>query len=279
MAYQAEISRTNPSCFLFLIDQSGSMSDRFGAGGGSESKAQGLATAFNRCIQELIIKCSKDMEVMRYFQVGVIGYGNRVGPALSGALKDQELVWIDDIYQNPLRVDDVTKKVSDGAGGLVETTIKLPVWLEPVSNGGTPMSNAFQQAHRILSPWVQEHPSAFPPVVMHFSDGEPTDGDPTSVAKQVMDLSTDDGNVLCMNLHISSSHANPIVFADSADALPDNYAKMLFGISSVLPDYMRPLAKEYGYATSDESRGFVFNGEIEQVIAFLDIGTRPSNLR
>ena len=27
MAYSAEISRTNPSCFLFLIDQSGSMQE------------------------------------------------------------------------------------------------------------------------------------------------------------------------------------------------------------------------------------------------------------
>ncbi len=27
MPYSAEISRTNPTCFLFLIDQSGSMGD------------------------------------------------------------------------------------------------------------------------------------------------------------------------------------------------------------------------------------------------------------
>lgn len=94
-----------------------------------------------------------------------------------------------------------------------------------------------------------------------------------------MELSTDDGNVLLMNLHISSTRAKEIVFPDSANVLPDNYAKVLFGISSVLPDYMRPLAQEYGYPTTDQSRGFVFNGDIEQVIAFLDIGTRPSNLR
>ena len=43
MPYQAEISRSNPTCFLFLLDQSGSMSDPF-AGGAGRSKADELAT-------------------------------------------------------------------------------------------------------------------------------------------------------------------------------------------------------------------------------------------
>ena len=30
MAYSAEISRVNPTCFLFLIDQSGSMAECWG---------------------------------------------------------------------------------------------------------------------------------------------------------------------------------------------------------------------------------------------------------
>src|SRR4051812_25953965 len=128
MPYKAEISRTNPSCFLFLIDQSGSMSDRFGGSQGNSSKADELALAINRCIHELIIKCSKDVEVYRYFQVGIIGYGLHTGPALSGSLADQPLVWVDELNQQPLRVDTIQRQVPDGAGGLVPMTIKLPIW-------------------------------------------------------------------------------------------------------------------------------------------------------
>ena len=50
--YSAEISRVNPSCFLFLIDQSGSMADALDAGpqasdrpggpGTGRTKAQGV---------------------------------------------------------------------------------------------------------------------------------------------------------------------------------------------------------------------------------------------
>ena len=254
------------------------MSDRFGRGGGSESKAQGLAIAVNKCLQNLAIRCSKDV-IYRYFEVGVIGYGNRVGPAFGGALAGEKLAWIDDIDQNPVRIEEITKKVSDGAGGLVDMTVKLPIWLEPVSNGGTPMCSAFQQAYGILSKWVEDHPTAFPPVVLHFSDGEPTDGDPTAAAHQLAGLSTDDGELLLLNLHISSSRANPIVFPDSSQDLPDNYSKMMFDISSTLPEFMRMSAKDFGYDASENSRGFIFNADIELVIGFLVIGTRPSNLR
>jgi uncharacterized protein YegL len=255
------------------------MSDRFGRGEGSQSKADGLAIAINRCIQELVIKCSKDMEVLKYYEVGVIGYGYRIGSALSSSLTGKPLVWIDELYQNPLRVDVIEKMVSDGAGGLVPTTVKLPVWLESVSSGGTPMNTAFQNAYSLLVDWVQAHPTAFPPIVINFSDGEPTDGDPSDTARKLMDLSTEDGNVLVLNAHLSSSRAAPIIFPDSDANLPDQYARLLFGISSVLPDFMRVTATEYGFATSEQSRGFVFNAEIEQVIGFLNIGTRPSNLR
>ena len=69
----------------------------------------------------------------RYFQVGVIGYGAGVGPALGGNLAGQELVWIDDVYANPTRVEDRIRKVSDGAGGLIELPIKFPMWLDAVA--------------------------------------------------------------------------------------------------------------------------------------------------
>ena len=84
MTYSAEISRQNPSCFLFLIDQSGSMSDPFGAGGSSKSKADAVADAINRLLSNLVIKCAKSEGIRDYYDVGVLGYGANVGSAFSG---------------------------------------------------------------------------------------------------------------------------------------------------------------------------------------------------
>lgn len=66
MSYTATIDRQNPSCLLFLLDQSGSMADTFGGEAG-RSKAQRLADAINRLLYELFIRCTKNQsEVVRY---------------------------------------------------------------------------------------------------------------------------------------------------------------------------------------------------------------------
>ena len=38
MTYTADISRVNPGCFLFILDQSGSMSDPFGGSDAGSAK-------------------------------------------------------------------------------------------------------------------------------------------------------------------------------------------------------------------------------------------------
>lgn len=278
MPYSAEISRANPGCFIILLDQSGSMSDPFG-GEKQGSKAEALASAINRILQELVIKCSKDMSVYRYFAVSLIGYGAAVGPVLSGALAGQPLVWIDDIYTNPLRVDEVSKKISDGAGGLIETKVNMPIWFDPAANNGTPMAQAFQFALSLAQNWVAEHPASFPPIVINISDGESTDGDPTPIAEKIKSLQVQDGAALVMNLHLSSSRAPSVLFPSSNAGLPDQYADLLYNVSSELPGGMRETASELGYKLGVGSRAFVFNASLEDAIQFLIIGTRPSTLR
>lgn len=279
MPYTAEISRSNPSAFLFLIDRSGSMADPFGTGDAPRKKADGVADAINRLLQNLVIKCAKSEGVRDYYYAGVIGYGSSAGPAFSGPLAGKELVAISEIADNPARVEERTKKVDDGAGGLVDQTVKFPVWFDAVANGGTPMCKALSEAQRILSDWLTQHSACFPPIVINITDGESTDGDPTGPAESIENLASDDGNVLLFNVHLSSHKGAPIEFPESEDSLPDKYAKLLFNLSSFLPSYMRDAASQEGYSVSDGTRGFVFNADMVSVIRFLDIGTRPSNLR
>lgn len=280
MAYTAEISRANPGCFLFLIDQSGSMADPFGGGAGGKRKADGVADAINRLLQNLVIRCTKAKDVVYdYFEVGVIGYGASVGPAFAGALSGRELVPVSEIAKHPTRVEERMRKVEDGAGGLVEQKVKFPIWFGPIANGGTPMCAALEYAHQILSDWVQRHPTSYPPIVINITDGEATDGDPTGPAQKLMSLNTQDGNLLLFNCHISSRSAAPILFPSSDEGLPDEFARMLFKMSSVLPDSLRQAAQAEGFQVGDQARGFAFNADLVDVIRFLDIGTRPSSLQ
>ena len=280
MSYKAEISRDDPSCFLFLIDQSRSMDDELSIGDETQQMAKGVADSINRWLQELSIKCAKSEGVRDYYSVGVIGYGGEVGPGFVGPLEGRELIPISEIADNPARLDERTKKVPDGAGGIVEQSIRVPVWFDPVADGGTPMCKAAGEARRILEGWIADHPNCFPPIVIHITDGESTDGNPTEQLQSLTNLSTSDGDVMLFNIHLSANpNAVPVSFSDSPDDLPDAYSEMLFQTASPLTPSMRMLAKEHGFDTSEESRCFVLNADMVLLVQAIDIGTRPSNVQ
>lgn len=277
MSYSAEISRTSPTAFLFLVDQSGSMQDTMANG---KSKAQFVADVLNRTFATLITRCTKSEGTRDYFEVGVLGYSGAIAEnGLSGALSGTILHPISQIEAHPLRVEDRVKRVDDGAGGLVEQSIKFPVWFEPKAGGGTPMCNAITTAAEQLVAWCDTHPDSYPPTVLHVTDGESTDGSPESLAQQLQQISTSDGNVLLFNLHVSTSGGDPVKFPASEAGLSDSYAKLLFRMSSPLPVHLHRAAEEKGINATMESRGFVFNGDIAEIVDFFDIGTRAAQLR
>lgn len=281
MPYTAEISRSNPSCFLFVIDQSGSMSDSYADNG--MSKADALAGVINNMLQGLVLKCAKGdsdnpMGIRNYFHVGVIGYGgNGVALSLNGKNHNQGLLSISDIGNNPMKIEERAKKVPDGAGGLVETTVKFPIWFDPIATGGTPMKAAFVKANEIISDWLQQNPNCFPPVVIHITDGESTDGSPLEEMNRLKQLASTDGNVVLFNLHTHARSPISITFPGSEVALPDQYAEMLFEGSSVLPDLFKKVAfNDYGMKLQNDAKAFLLNGAYEVIIMALEIGTRAS---
>lgn len=287
MPYTAEISRANPGCLIFLIDQSSSMDDPIGrAPGGDRAdadtplrKADVVADALNRLLFELSVRCAKEEGVRDYFHIAVLGYGSTVRPALSGPLAGRELVPLSEIVAHPARFDARVKKTSDGAGGLVARTIEFPVWVEPIASGGTPMCQALGSAAALVRGWVDDHPDGFPPIVLNLTDGESTDGNPAEPATRLRYHVTGDGEALLFNLHISSNRADPIEFPGPNDPLPDQYARLLSTMSSELPPGMRAYATEQGHDVTDAARGFVFNADLSAVVQFLDLGTRATDLR
>ena len=83
-----------------------------------------------------------------------------------------------------------------------------------------------------------------------------------------------DSNVLLFNVHISSSTEEPVLYPDGAERLPDDFARQLFEMSSVLPPDFRAKFQHEDYDVGAESRAFVFNAGIMEVIQCLDIGTQ-----
>lgn len=274
--YCAEICRTNPTCFVFLVDQSGSMGKPFGQATDAtqRSKAAGLSDAINRLLNSLVIRCTKGADILDRYYVSVIGYGQQTGPALGGELAGKVIVPISDIARNPLRIENRVRKVDDGAGGLVDQKVKFPVWFEPKFSGKTPMCAALEQAWLVVNDFLMQWPECYPPMVINITDGEATDGDPTKAAELIGSLASTDGPVLMFNLHLSSREERPILFPDNDSRLPDSFSRRLFRISSPMPIPMICAAQEQ-FDVQPGARGFVFNADLVSVIGFLNIGTRP----
>jgi hypothetical protein len=272
MPYGAEINRVNPACFLFLVDQSRSMAEPFGAQP-DKSKAEGVADAINRLLANLVLKCSKPEGIRDYFSVGVISYGGKVQAALGGGLADQCLVPISELAEKSLRLERRMRKVPDGAGGFVEEPFRFPVWFEPRASGRTPMCEALGLAEKTLRPFIERHPRAFPPIVINISDGMATDGNPLPPAWSLQALTALDGSVLLFNAHLSRQEGQAIELPADEAGLPDGFARLLFRMSSPLPPPMLKAALADALPVQRGSRGFVFNADLVSVIRFLDIGT------
>lgn len=254
------------------------MEDRFG-GDAARQKKHGVADAINRLLHTLILRCTTAQGVKHAYDLGVIGYGKELRLGFGGALAGRELVPVNEVADAPVRIDERTVKVEDGAGGLVTQVKRIPIWFEPVADGPTPMAGALRDARRILLDWLPAHGSSFPPIVIHITDGDATDGDPLPEALALQQLATEDGNLLLFNCHLSDRSAQPVEFPATEEGLPDEFARLLFRMSSVLPSRFREEAAAEGYAIAPQSRGFVFNADLVRLIGFLDIGTRASNLR
>jgi len=234
-------------------------------------KCDAVASMINKIITQVAIRCYKVCGVRHYFDIGVIRYGANIGSAFTGALQGRGLVSIVDIANNPSRVEKRAIKTADGAGGIITQDVDFAVWIDPVAEGATPMCGALKYAHNIVKEWTQDHSAAFPPIVINIAGGQPTDGDPSPIAQNIMQLSTDDGNVLLYNCHISGQSSARVIFPDNDSELPGEYSKMLFNMSNILPGKIINEAQKMKYQVGAGSRGFAFNASLVELIQFLDI--------
>jgi hypothetical protein len=274
MHYTAQISRSNPACLLFLIDQSDSMNGSFVEGASGQSKAATVADAVNRLLQNLVLRSAKAGGIQDYFHVGVIGYGKTIRPGFGGKLPDELFVPISRLGEQPLRMETRTKLTSDGSGGSTEQKVKFPVWFDPQADGKTPMNEAMAAAGLAVSGFIKKYRKAFPPILLNMTDGMPSDGNPQDTARAIRNMATSNGNSLVFNLLLSHESTPPTCFPSDEKLLTDNRSKLLFRMSSELPPGMWDAAKSQGFALKPKARGVVINADPSSLVRFLDIGTR-----
>lgn len=286
MTYAAEISRNNPGLIGFLIDQSGSMDDKMA--GTNDPKATMCARYIDAFFNRLLTKNAEGEVIKNRFEIFAIGYGGMekdVSSALNGIDLNEMPISLQKLQQSSVmesRKKTVTKKVPDGADGFIEKTeeveVSVPKWIEPISDGWTPMNEALTEAYNITTNWVEEHKTSYPPIIINITDGMYNTEDPEEISEELRKLETEDGNTLFFNIHISDNATNaPISFPTRTSfSPPDDLAEKLFRMSSPLVEAMVEHGRRKDKKIDPGAVGFAYNAEFGDFIDFLDIGTRPA---
>lgn len=266
-------SSATPGYIIFLVDQSGSMANSYAEG---KTRAEFTALVINRTINELINTNLAGEKVKDRVFISIIGYGGSSNLAVDDIRSD----YLSSFADSPLRIENIKKKVSDGAGGLIEIDEQMPIFIEPIANGLTPMSDALSFAKELIEAWLQKKPDNPAPIIINISDGLPYTGTSVddamnkaiSVSKEIMAINSADGNPLIFNSHIGDGEA-PCGFEESKSELSDDQAKFLFEISSKVPESYKQAAIKQDFKVKAESRGFVSNAEPESFIKFINFGS------
>lgn len=250
MNYSKSISAAYPGLIIILVDQSGSMSLKYGSN--NQTKASVAATTVNKVIYEIMLASQSGNKIKDRCYIGAIGYGE-TQQVLTGGLISQ---------------------VADAMIGTDPST-EMPLWIKPVANGTTPMAQSFQMAYQIVSQWASVNSESFPPIIINITDGEPDDMEAAAkAANQLMQLGTADGQLLLFNAHISGdAGATELRLPAPNQPLPNKYARFLFDISTPLPDTMLAAAFNEGFSPQPGARGFIFNAGAETLLKLVAFGS------
>ena len=283
--YTAQITRNTPTAFIFMIDQSISMSRKINFKNEFITLAEAVSRIVNAQIYDLVLRCIKLSDVRHYYDIAVIGYGDDAKYAWNGTLAGHDFVSPEELKNNPFK-KIIVKEERRTKKGVTLKDIEKVQWVEPVAAGKyTRAHKAFAMAKELLDKWMKEHhdKDCYPPTIINITDGEfngilnPRDVN-TQLANELKALFTNDGNVLLWNIHITPDSQDQILLPVSKTELKGEKSEWLYDMSSLLPSrYNQAIGDLRGDSENSRHVAMAINTDLSTLIQLMDIGT-PTNI-
>lgn len=283
-AYTAQITRATPTAFLFLIDQSCSMSRTTTYNGERMPMSEAVARIVNHQINELVLRCIKTNEVRHYYDIAVIGYGSDAYSGWQGELEGRDFVSPQELKEHPFKTITTRKEVRTRRG-TVTKEVESVQWIDANDNGSwTHMHKAFGKAKELLEKWMEQHhdKDCYPPTIINITDGQfngTTKENMLQLSNELKSMFTNDGNVLLFNIHIVPNDQESVVFpVDKSEVESGSYGQTLYEMSSLLPTrYNEPISDIRGDEGNKRHVAMAVNADMSTLIQLMDIGT-PTNI-
>ena len=284
--YTAQITRNTPTAFIFMIDQSISMSRKLNFKGEFITLAEAVARIVNAQINDLVLRCIKMSDVRHYYDIAVIGYGDDASYGWKGTLAGRDFVSPEELKNNPFKKITVKEEKRTRKGVELKEVMKVQ-WIEPVAAGKyTRAHKAFAMAKDLLDKWMKEHheKDCYPPTIINITDGA-FNGIPnphevnTQLANEIKAMFTNDGNVLVWNIHVTPDNKDQLLLpVNKTEINNDKDSECLFNMSSLLPSrYNQPIGDLRGDAENRRHVAMAINSDLSTLIQLMDIGT-PTNI-
>ena len=283
--YTAQITRNTPTAFIFLIDQSVSMQKKTMLYGEEMTMAEAASRIVNNQINELVYRCIKLNDTRHYYDIAVVGYGEKAYSGWQGELAGRGFVSPEELKNHPY-TKITTRKETRTRNGVKINEVEQIQWVSAHHDRPwTHYHDAFDYAKRLLEEWMKEHheKDCYPPTVIHVTDGEfkhATRDLVTQKANELKAMFTNDGNVILFNIHFTAQNGSKsVVCPINKNELSGNaYAEALFDMSSLLPErYNQDIARCLNDTRAGRHVAMGINADATTLIKLMDIGT-PTNI-
>lgn len=285
LPYTAQITRNTPTAFIFLVDHSVSMRKETTLYGEKMTMAEAAARIVNNQINELVLRCIKMAETRHYYDIAVVGYGEKAYSGWQGDLAGRDFVSPEELKDHPF-TKIMTKRETRTRKGVQVKDFEQVQWISANHTGSwTHYHEAFDYAKILLDEWMKDHheKDCYPPTVIHITDGEYNHATKEMVIQKANELKamfTNDGNVILFNIHFTADNSlKPIACPiEKSELAGDNYSRDLFEMSSLLPErYNADIARCLNDTRSGRHVAMGVNADATTLIQLMDIGT-PTNI-
>ena len=283
--YTAQITRNTPTAFIFLVDHSVSMQQKTMLYGEEMTMAEAAARIVNSQINELVLRCVKMGDTRHYYDIAVVGYGEKAYSGWQGELEGRKFVSPEELKNHPF-TKIVTRKETRTRKGTQIKEVEQVQWVSARHDGSwTHYHEAFDYAIDMLADWMIDHheKDCYPPTVIHITDGvfnHATKEEVMQKANELKAMFTNDGNVILFNIHFTANlAADSVACPISKGELAGNtYAEALFDMSSLLPErYNVDIARCLNDNRAGRHVAMGMNADATTLIKLMDIGT-PTNI-
>ena len=207
--YTAQITRNTPTAFIFLVDHSVSMRKLTSLYGEEMTMSEAAARIVNSQINELVLRCVRMGDTRHYYDIAVVGYGEKAYSGWQGELEGRGFVSPEELKNHPF-AKITTRKETRTRKGVQIKEVEEVQWVSAQHNESwTHYHEAFDYARNLLDEWMKEHhdKDCYPPTIIHITDGEFNHASRDEVMQKANELKamfTNDGNVILFNIHFTA---------------------------------------------------------------------------